>query len=369
VTEGADLFTPTHFCLALDETDPSNWGILSIDPDGWHSTTGDLSTHVVYASKTQTSSQWQIAAHAGVLPAMEDLLVQSVAAKDQSVAAMNTVTADMVTVQGLIDAVQSGPVASVAGKTGAVTLIIGDIAGLVDALASKATTGFVTSQVSGKQNASAKLDAFVNLVWAANKVQYSTGAGTLSQFDITDYMKTLMDDPDVSTALSTLGVTTYMKTVLSAPDSATARGALGVAAPPDVPVKASTATVAAGTDDVQFATALGIANTYTPKTAGINTQTGTSYTLVSDDNGKIIRFTSNSAVSCVLPSGVTIGHNTMIEQFGTGQVTINVATNATRRAFGGRFKLAGQYATASVFCELNSDGSHAEWNVSGNLIS
>jgi len=316
-----------------------------------------------------TPSQWQIAAHAGVLPAMEDLLVQSVAAKDQSVAAMNTVTADMVTVQGLIDAVQSGPVASVAGKTGAVTLIIGDIAGLVDALASKATTGFVTSQVSGKQNASAKLDAFVNLVWAANKVQYSTGAGTLSQFDITDYMKTLMDDPDVSTALSTLGVTTYMKTVLSAPDSATARGALGVAAPPDVPVKASTATVAAGTDDVQFATALGIANTYTPKTAGINTQTGTSYTLVSDDNGKIIRFTSNSAVSCVLPSGVTIGHNTMIEQFGTGQVTINVATNATRRAFGGRFKLAGQYATASVFCELNSDGSHAEWNVSGNLIS
>ena len=84
ITEGADLFTPTHYLLALDETDFSNWGILSVDPDGWHAITGDLATHVVYSSKIKTSSQWQIASHAGVLPAMEDMLTQSVAAKKRT---------------------------------------------------------------------------------------------------------------------------------------------------------------------------------------------------------------------------------------------------------------------------------------------
>jgi hypothetical protein len=368
VTEGAQLFTPTHFCLALDELDPENWGILSVDEDGWHSETGDLSTHCIYATKTQTSNQWQIAAHAGVLPAMEDLLVDAVAAKDTAVLARDTVAADMATVQGLIDAVQAGPVASVAGKTGAVTLIIGDVIGLVDALAAKAAISFVTASVAGKQNQSAKLDAFNGLVFANNKVPYATDASTLSLFDITDFFKTLANDPDASTVLSTLGVTTFMKTILSAPDAPTVRTALGVAATPDLPVKASSAEVATGTDDAKFATALGIANTYLPRTAQINTQTGTSYTLTATDNGKIVRFTSASAVSCSLPASIAIGFNALIEQFGAGAVTINVVTNATRRSFGSKFKLAGQYATASVFCELNSDGAHAEWNVSGTLV-
>ena len=368
VTEGAELFTPTHFCLALDETDPSNWGILSIDPDGWHSTTGDLATHCIYATKTQTSAAWQIAAHAGVLPAMEDILTATVSAKDTAVAARDTVTADMATVTGLIDAVQAGPVASVAGKTGAVILIIGDIEGLVDALATKASTSFVTTSVAGKQSASAKLDALNALVFGNNKAIYCTGPSTLGLYDITDFFKTLADDTNAAAALTTLGVTTYMQTLLGAPDAPTVRTALGVAATPDIPVKASALEVTTGTDDAKFVTPLQLATAYTPKPAAINTQTGTTYTLVAADNGKIVRFTSASAVTCNLPASIAIGHNTLIEQFGAGAVTINVVTNATRRSFGSKFKLGGQYATASVFCELNSDGSHAEWNVSGNLI-
>jgi hypothetical protein len=368
VTEGAQLFTPTHFCLALDELDPSNWGILSIDPDGWHSTTGDLATHVIYATKTQVSNTWQIAAHAGVLPAMEDILTETVAAKDTAVLARDTVTADMVMLQGLADAIQAGPVASVAGKTGAVVLIIGDIVGLVDALATKASTSFVTTSIAGKQNQSAKLDAFNALNFAANKVPYATGAATLSLYDITDFFKTIADDPNAAAALTTLGVTAYMQTLLAAPDAPTVRTALGVAATPDIPVKASTAEVTTGTDDTKFVTSAGIAAVYTPKPATINTQSGTSYTLTAADNGKIVRFTNAGAVSCLLPASGAIGHNTLIEQFGAGAVTINVVTNATRRSFGAKFKLAGQNATASVYCELNSDGAHAEWNVSGNLI-
>lgn len=368
VTEGAQLFTPTKFVLALDELDPTNWGILSVDVDGWHPTTGDLATHVITATKTQASNTWQIAAHAGVLPAMEDILLETVAAKDTAVLAQSTVTADMVTVQGLIAAIQAGPVASVAGKTGAVVLIIGDVGGLVDELSNKASVSSVTTAVGGKQDRSAILDALNGLVFANNKVPYGIAPGGLSLFDITDFFKTFADDPDASTALSTLGVTAYMKTLLGAPDAPTVRTALGVAAAPDVPTKASTAEVTAGTDDAKFVTSAGIAAVYTPKPAGINTQAGTTYTLVAADNGRIVRFTNAGAVTCLLPASGAIGHNTMIEQFGAGAVTINVVTNATRRSFGARFKLAGQNATASVFCELNSDGGHAEWNVSGNLI-
>ena len=37
--------------------------------------------------------------------------------------------------------------------------------------------------------------------------------------------------------------------------------------------------------------------------ASINEQTGTSYTLVAGDNGKVIKFTNGSAITLTLPSG------------------------------------------------------------------
>jgi len=172
---------------------------------------------------------------------------------------------------------------------------------------------------------------------------------------------------DASTALSTLGVSAFVKTVLDDPDAAAVRATLGIAAAPDVPVKASLAEVSIGTDDAKFVTSAGASNNYLPKIAGINNQS-TSYTLTSGDNGRIIRFTSATAVTCSLPASIAIGFNALIEQFGAGQVTINVVTNATRRSFNSKFKTAGQNAVASVFCEANSDGAHAEWNVSGNLV-
>ena len=370
ITEGAELFTPTHFLLALDETDYTNWGLLSVDPDGWHAITGELSTHVVYSSKVKTSTQWQIAASAGVLPAMEDMLEDANAAKVICQTAEATVTAEMAELQDLINALQTGAqVVSVNSKTGVVALAIADIPLLVGELAAKASITYVNTQTAGKQSSSAKLDALVNLTLAANKLIYATGSATLGTLDVSEYAKTLLDDANLGAAQTTLGISTFIKTLLDDGDAPTARATLGIAGTPDIPVKASFAEVAIGTDDVKFATAAGVAGTYLPKIAGINTQTGTSYTLLDADNGRIVRFTSATAVSCLLPASAAVGFNVLIEQFGAGQVTINVVTNATRRAFGARYKLAGQYATCSVFCEVNSDGGHAEWNVSGNLVT
>lgn len=368
VTENAAIFTPTPVLFVQDMTDVTNWGLVSLDADGWHNTTGELATHCIYASKTQSSTQWFISASAAIFPAMQDLLAQCTTARDATASSAATVAASMAALQSAITAIQSGPVASVAGRTGVIVLSESDVSGLAADLAARPTTAVMTSQIAGKQTASSKLDALINLTWAANKLIYASGTGTLATADITDFIKTLLDDPDAPSALTTLGVSTFIKSLLDDPDAATARTTLGIAAAPDIPVKASAAEVAIGTDDTKFATAAGIAGTYLPKSAVINTQSGTSYTLVASDSGKIVKFTNANAVTCSLPASMAVGFNALIEQFGAGQVSINVVTNATRRSYGSKFKLAGQYATASVFCEVNGDGAHAEWNVSGNLV-
>ena len=51
--------------------------------------------------------------------------------------------------------------------------------------------------------------------------------------------------------------------------------------------------------------------------ASINEQTGTSYTLVAGDNGKVIKFTNGSAITVTLPSGLGEGFNCSIVQYGS----------------------------------------------------
>jgi len=226
VTDGADLFTPTPYLLAIDNDDDTNWGVVSLVT--WTKETGDLSTICVYASKTLASTSWSISANSALPAAMQDLLSQAVDARDDAVAAQASVASDIGDLQDLIDAVQSGPVASVAGKTGAVTLVESDIANLVSDLGAKATTAYVNSAVAGKQNQSAKLDALANLTWATNKLIYATSTSTLSTTDISDFIKTLLDDSSAATALTTLGVSSYIQTLLNDADASTAQTTLGI---------------------------------------------------------------------------------------------------------------------------------------------
>jgi hypothetical protein len=83
------------------------------------------------------------------------------------------------------------------------------------------------------------------------------------------------------------------------------------------------------------------------KTANINAQTGTTYTLVASDNGKIIECNNASAITVTLPSGLPNGFNCIIKQSGAGQVTISASgtTINNRQSF---TKTAGQYAAFSV---------------------
>ncbi len=81
--------------------------------------------------------------------------------------------------------------------------------------------------------------------------------------------------------------------------------------------------------------------------ANINAQSGTTYTLVSTDNGKILNFTNSTAGTITLPSTLPAGFNCMVLQNGAGQLTFTGSgvTVNNRNAFN---KSAGQYSIVTI---------------------
>lgn len=78
--------------------------------------------------------------------------------------------------------------------------------------------------------------------------------------------------------------------------------------------------------------------------ASINEQTGTAYTLVAGDNGKVIKFTNGSAITLTLPSGLGEGFNCSVIQYGAGQITFS----GTFYNQSSHTKTAGQYAVTGL---------------------
>lgn len=90
----------------------------------------------------------------------------------------------------------------------------------------------------------------------------------------------------------------------------------------------------------------GTTTTLTNFGAEINTQSGTTYTLAATDNGKIISFTSNSAVTIFVPA-LTTGFNCLIVQRGSGQVTVSASGSTINNRYNFN-KTAGQHAIMSL---------------------
>jgi len=80
--------------------------------------------------------------------------------------------------------------------------------------------------------------------------------------------------------------------------------------------------------------------------AALNNQIGTTYTLTSADNGKVITLNNASAITLTINTGLGDGFNCLIVQKGAGQITIEgTATKINRQ---GHTKTAGQYAVVSI---------------------
>lgn len=98
----------------------------------------------------------------------------------------------------------------------------------------------------------------------------------------------------------------------------------------------------------------------------INAQTGTTYTAVLTDDGKLVTCNNAAAIALTIPpnSSVAFGIGTQINimQLGAGQVTITAGAGVTLRSSGSKLKTYGQYAVATC-CKIDTD----TWVVIGNL--
>ena len=98
----------------------------------------------------------------------------------------------------------------------------------------------------------------------------------------------------------------------------------------------------------------------------INAQTGTTYTTVLADDGKLVTCDNASPIALTIPpaSSVAYGIGTQINimQLGAGQVTITAGAGVTLRSAGSKLKTSAQYAVATC-AKIASD----TWVVVGNL--
>ena len=117
----------------------------------------------------------------------------------------------------------------------------------------------------------------------------------------------------------------------------------------------------------QVLTAAEMTNVATAMIA-LNAQTGTTYTTVLADDGKLITCDNASAIALTIPpnSSVAYGIGTQINimQLGAGQVTITAGAGVTLRSAGSKLKTNGQYALATCV-KIATD----TWAVVGNVAA
>jgi len=98
----------------------------------------------------------------------------------------------------------------------------------------------------------------------------------------------------------------------------------------------------------------------------INAQTGTTYTTVLSDDGKLITLDNASSIAVTIPpnSSVAYGIGTQLNflALGVGVVTITAGAGVTIRSDGSKLKLNAQYAVATCV-KIASD----TWVAVGNL--
>ena len=115
----------------------------------------------------------------------------------------------------------------------------------------------------------------------------------------------------------------------------------------------------------QILTAASMSNVATAMVA-INAQTGTTYTTVLSDDGKLITLDNASSITVTIPpnSSVAYGIGTQLNfmALAAGVVTITAGSGVTIRSDGSKLKLNAQYAVATCL-KISAD----VWVAVGNL--
>ena len=93
----------------------------------------------------------------------------------------------------------------------------------------------------------------------------------------------------------------------------------------------------------------------------INSQTGTTYTLLAADNGEIIVWNTSAGATLTIPSGLPVGFNATLIQTGTATIGIT-GSGTTLNSFEGKLRTAGQHAAVSIISYSSN-----VFNVAGGL--
>jgi len=93
-------------------------------------------------------------------------------------------------------------------------------------------------------------------------------------------------------------------------------------------------------------------------TISFNAQTGTTYTLVAADLGKIVTLSNASGITLTVPPSVfATGNIINIQQIGVGQVTLAQGAGVTITSTGASAsapKLRARYSAASIICTASN---------------
>jgi hypothetical protein len=93
-------------------------------------------------------------------------------------------------------------------------------------------------------------------------------------------------------------------------------------------------------------------------TLSFNAQTGTTYTLVASDLGKLVTLSNASAITLTVPPSVfATGNIINIQQIGAGQVTFAAGAGVTITSAGATSaapKITKQYGAATVICTASN---------------
>jgi hypothetical protein len=110
----------------------------------------------------------------------------------------------------------------------------------------------------------------------------------------------------------------------------------------------ATAITSSAISDDGTTVSLASTRTLTGANAAVNAQTGTTYSLVQGDNGRVITMNNASAITLTIPTSLTAGFNCMIVQYGAGTVTIVGASGVTVVNRSNYNKTGGQYAIVTI---------------------